>query len=160
MEDREPRIFTISPQHEADDTLSDQDHSSLSGDEMHTELQHDELSPEVPPILQGHVFKRSSSGIGSKIGLASFKKRYFVLYSGVLLYYEHQSSYERDKHHELVGTLHACSGWDRTFQSAVAWSCTTQCKWTIALIISRTCGKLAFIVSSIAESQIPCTSTL
>ncbi len=58
------------------------------------------------PILQGHVFKQSSHGIGSKIGLISFKKRYFVLFNGVLMYYRHQSSYEKDKHHGLVSIVY------------------------------------------------------
>ncbi len=50
------------------------------------------------PILQGHVFKQSSHGIGSKMGLLSFKKRYFVLYDGVLMYYKHESSHKKDVH--------------------------------------------------------------
>ena len=103
MEEKESRIFTISP---IEDTLS-HGHPSLSGDELKTDVQRTEPSPDVPPVLQGHVFKRSTSGIGPKMGIVTFKKRYFVLYVGVLLYYEHESSYERDKHQKLVGVMNA-----------------------------------------------------
>jgi hypothetical protein len=42
------------------------------------------------PIFQGHVFKQSH------IFTTSFNKRYFVLYNGCLVYYNHRSDYESD----------------------------------------------------------------
>ena len=74
-----------------------QEHA-LSGDSL-------TVNDAATPILQGHVFKQSSHGFGSKFGLISFKKRYFVLFDGVLMYYRHQSSYEKDKHHSMVSIV-------------------------------------------------------
>ena len=54
------------------------------------------------PILRGHVFKQSSDRFRHKYDLLSFKKRYFVLYKGVLLYYVHESNFEKDLHRKLV----------------------------------------------------------
>lgn len=48
------------------------------------------------PILEGHVFK---DGNGK---LNGFTKRYFLLFDGVLIYYTHHSSYEKDQKNFLV----------------------------------------------------------
>lgn len=63
-----------------------------------TTAESDTHSSAVAPILQGHVFKQSTHGIGAKMGLLSFKKRYFVLYDGLIMYYEHESGYKKDAH--------------------------------------------------------------
>jgi hypothetical protein len=41
------------------------------------------------PLYEGIIFKQQSSGSG-------FNKRYFVLYPGMLLYYEHKRDYMKD----------------------------------------------------------------
>ena len=46
------------------------------------------------PLYQGRVFKQKKE---QKLnGFNGFNKRYFVLYPGVLLYYEHERDYHED----------------------------------------------------------------
>lgn len=54
------------------------------------------------PIYEGYGCK----DINKTRSLERFRRRYFVLYEGVLLYYKHKSNYQRDKRNGLV-SLHA-----------------------------------------------------
>lgn len=50
------------------------------------------------PIMEGHVCK----DITKSRTLGRFRRRYFILYRGVLLYYNYKSQYEKDKGKCLV----------------------------------------------------------
>ena len=52
------------------------------------------------PLLEGHVFKDGRGTMAHR----GFTKRYFLLFEGVLIYYSHQSSYQRDQKNCLVST--------------------------------------------------------
>ena len=58
-----------------------------------------------PPLAEGHGCK----DVEKFRTFARFRKRYFVLYEGLLLYYDHKSSYDRDKKNGLVSVSnHQC----------------------------------------------------
>ena len=82
--------------------------SSSSSSSEHTERDHEqaELDAEkldlfayasMTPLHDGIVFK-----VGGKGGLKRIQKRYFVLYPGLIVYYDHRTNYKRDKKHGLV----------------------------------------------------------
>lgn len=58
-----------------------------------------QLCSTQPPLAEGHGCKDVTSRHRS---LDKYKKRYFVLYSGILLYYDHKSSYNKDRRNGLV----------------------------------------------------------
>ena len=47
------------------------------------------------PLWEGHVFKQKGS-IGLISSLSCFNRRYFVLFPGIVLYYEHKREYLED----------------------------------------------------------------
>ena len=48
------------------------------------------------PVYEGHVFKEKGSSAGIMKSVNSFNRRYFVLYPGFVLYYEHKRDYLED----------------------------------------------------------------
>lgn len=57
------------------------------------------------PLHEGHVFKCKSDNSSMHPLLAffnSFNRRYFVLFPGVILYYEHKREYHEDLKYGLV----------------------------------------------------------
>ena len=58
----------------------------------------------MAPLHDGIVFK-----VGGKGGLKRIQKRYFVLYPGLIVYYDHRTNYKRDKKHGLVSFKRSAS---------------------------------------------------
>lgn len=54
------------------------------------------------PIKEGHVCKDITKPMST---LDRFRKRYFVLYHGVLLYYKYKSQYEKDRKKGFVSLV-------------------------------------------------------
>ena len=62
---------------------------------------HSKIADIHKPVYKGHMYKQ---GHGHK----SFNKRYFVLYSKVLVYYDHEQDFLRDLER---GTLEVRPAW-------------------------------------------------
>ena len=64
-------------------------------------LKYLDICSREEPIIEGHGCKDiERDGI-----FASYRRRYFVLYDGLLLYYCHKSEFEKDKKNGLVSIL-------------------------------------------------------
>lgn len=57
------------------------------------------------PLFEGHVFKQKDSKAVTT-SISCFNRRYFVLFPGMVLYYEHKRDYKEDVKFGLV------SEWD------------------------------------------------
>lgn len=55
------------------------------------------------PIMEGYACK----DVSKPTIFGRFRRRYFILYRGVLLYYNHRSQYEADKRKSFVSCLSA-----------------------------------------------------
>lgn len=58
-----------------------------------------QLCSQLQPIAEGYVCKDVRK---QRATFEKFRKRYFVLYQGLLVYYNHKSEYTRDKKNGLV----------------------------------------------------------
>lgn len=71
----------------------------------HTDLaEYLEICSSQTPLMEGHLCKDISK---PKI-FDKFRRRYFILYRGILLYYNYKSQYEMDKRKGLVSCCTMC----------------------------------------------------
>ena len=65
------------------------------------------------PLFEGHVFKQKDSNSLTNT-LSCFNRRYFILFPGIVLYYEHKRDYLEDLKFGMVSHQAACNPECRT----------------------------------------------